>query len=433
MSDSLSTSIPMPSNSEPQPPRNPADHANSERAAPSTPPVPRRHFQAFLFGTTWSRLGDVAFAVALPWLVLQVSGSNVALGTLMMVYSVPRALLLLVGGATSDRFSARKVLLVANVVQALCVAAIAGLLAIHTFRLELLYVLVFLFGVADAFVSPATNTLVPDLVARDQVPRANALVQSVTQICMLAGATLAGLLIQYCGLVTAFVADALSFLILIGVLAVIPATAKARRPQTGMRQAVTEGLRYVWHKPALRSLFIVCACVNFCVTGVSEIGLVVLAKTHFDSPAAFGVLMTCVGVGSLLGIAVGTKLPAALSASGTLRGASAVLGVLIALLAIVAPMPVVCTIALGMGVAAGCVNFKAITWLQMNVPAELTGRVMSVFSFASAGVMPLSLMIAGYLAQSHLETLMLSSAVLLVLTALFVRPGEESSNEDNRA
>jgi predicted MFS family arabinose efflux permease len=351
----------------------------------------------------------------------------------MMVFSVPRALLLLIGGATSDRFSARKVLLAANVVQALCVAAIAWLLTTHAFRLELLYVLVFLFGVADAFVSPATNTLVPDLVARDQVPRANALVQSITQICMLAGATLAGLLIQYCGLVTAFVADALSFLLLIGVLAALPATAKARRPQVGMRQAVTEGLRHVWQKPALRDLFIVCACVNFCVTGVSEIGLVVLAKTHFNSPAALGVLMTCIGVGSLLGIAVGTKLPAALSAGATLRGASAVLGVLIALLAIDAPMPVVGAIALGMGAAAGCVNFKAITWLQMNVPAELTGRVMSVFSFASAGVMPLSLMIAGYLAQSHLETLMLSSGVLLGLTALFVQPGNESSNEESRA
>jgi predicted MFS family arabinose efflux permease len=301
------------------------------------------------------------------------------------------------------------------------------------FRLEILYVLVFCFGVADAFVSPATNSLLPDLVVRERIPRANALVQAVTQVCMLGGATLAGLLIQYGGLDTAFIADALSFLVMIWALAMIPASAKAGRPQARMREAVAEGLRHVWRTPALRALFLICACVNFCVTGISEVGLVVLAKTHFDSPAALGALMTCIGIGSLLGIALGSKLPPTVGVGTTLRGASAVLGVLFALLAIDAPMAAVCAVALGMGVAAGCVNFKAITWLQMNVPPAFTGRVMSVFSFASAGVMPLSLMIAGYLAQSHLETLMLSSAALLGLTALLVRPADESTSREQRA
>jgi MFS family permease len=386
--------------------------------------VSRFRFNAFLFGMTLSKLGDVAFAVALPWLVLAVSGSNVALGTLMMVFSIPRGLLLLVGGATSDRCSARNVLLVSNLAQALCVAAIAGLLATHAFRLDMLYVLVFCFGVADAFASPAVNTLVPDLVARDQIPRANALVQSATQICMLVGAALAGVLIQYGGLTMAFVADALSFVALLWALLLIPAASRERAPEAGLREAIAAGLRHVWSDAALRGLFILCACVNFCVTGVSEIGLVVLAKSHFDSAAALGFLMTSIGIGSLLGIAAGTKLPASVGASTALRWASGALGLLFALLAVALPMLAVCGVALGIGMAAGCVNFKAITWLQMHVPADKSGRVMSVFSFASAGVMPLSLMIAGWLAQSHLETLMLSSAVLLVLTALLVRPGD---------
>lgn len=432
MTDSLSAEIAMASTSDPQvPPRTPPT-AGDDRAAPAGGPVSRLHFNAFLAGMTLSKLGDVAFAVALPWLVLQVSGSNLALGTLMMVFAIPRGLMLLVGGVTSDRFPARNVLLVANLAQALCVAAIAGLLAANIFRLEALYVLVFCFGVADAFVSPATNTLVPDLVVRDEIPRANALVQSASQICMLAGAALAGLLIQYCGLTMAFVVDALSFLAIIWSLVFIPASAKAAAAKTGMREAVVAGLRHVWRDPALRGLFILCACVNFCVTGVAEIGLVVLAKAHFNSAAALGFLMTSIGVGSLVGIVAGTKLPAALGAGTTMRWASAALGGLIALLAIDLPMLGVCAIALGMGVAAGCVNFKAITWLQMNVPAQFKGRVMSVLAFSSAGVMPLSLMVAGYLAQAHLETLMLSSAGLLVLTALLVRPGNDSSNEEKR-
>jgi predicted MFS family arabinose efflux permease len=392
-------------------------------AAPGNAGVSSLRFNAFLAGMTLSRLGDVVFAVALPWLALQVSGSNVALGTLMTVFAIPRGLLLLVGGAVSDRFSARNVLLVSNLAQALCVAAIAGLLAAHAFRLDMLYVLVFAFGVADAFATPAVNTLVPDLVARDGIPRANALVQSATQVCMLAGSALAGVLIQYGGLTTAFVVDALSFVAILLALAIIPAVRRDRAPETGLREAIAAGLRHVWADPALRGLFVLCACVNFCVTGVSEIGLVVLAKSRFDSAAALGFLMTSIGIGSLLGIAAGSKLPSTLGVGATLRGASVALGALFALLAVPMPLLAVCGVALGIGVAAGCVNFKAITWLQMDVPADVTGRVMSVFAFASAGVMPLSLMIAGWLAQSHLATLMLSSAALLVLTALVARPG----------
>lgn len=397
--------------------------APGEDLPPHDAGVSSFRFNAFLAGMTLSRLGDVAFAVALPWLVMQATGSNVALGTLMMVFAIPRGLLLLVGGATSDRFSARNVLLVSSLAQALCVAAIAALLAAHAFRFDMLYVLVFCFGVADAFATPAVNTLVPDLVARDRIPHANALVQTATQVCMLVGSALAGLLIQVGGLTMAFAADALSFVAILWALVLIPAARRERAPEAGLREAILAGLRHVWADPALRGLFILCACVNFCVTGVSEIGLVVLAKSRFDSAAALGFMMTGIGVGSLLGIAVGAKLPSSFGVGAALRAASVALGALFALLAVAMPMLATCGVALGIGVAAGCVNFKAITWLQMHVPADVTGRVMSVFSFASAGVMPLSLMIAGWLAKSHLETLMLSSAALLVLSALLVRPG----------
>jgi MFS family permease len=388
-----------------------------------------RRFHIFLFGMTLSRLGDMVFGVALPWLVLQMSGSNIALSTVMTVFAVPRALLLLIGGAISDRVSARTVLIIANVAQALCVAAIAALFGAHRLRLEWLYLPVFCFGVADAFTGPATNVLLPTLVARDQVPRAIGLVQSTTQICMLTGGALAGLLIQYFGLNMAFIADALSFLAIIFALTSLKPSTKSQPPMTGMRSAIKEGLLYVWGDPALRGLFIICICANFCTAGVAEIGLAVLAKTHFHTAAAFGVLVTSVGIGALIGLVVSAKALAEHSVGATLRGACAVLGLLIATLAIDMPLAMVGAVTLLMGVASGCVSYKTVAWLQMNVQAAFLGRVMSLFAFGSAGLMPVSLMIAGFLASWSLQSLMLSSAVLLVLTALLVRVGSVAVGE----
>jgi len=382
-----------------------------------------RHFHTFLVGFTLSKLGDMVFGIALPWLVLQISGSTMALSTVMTVFAAPRALLLLVGGAISDRVSAKKVLIIANVMQALCVAAIAALFGAHRLRLDLLYLPVFGFGVADAFTGRATNVLLPTLVSRDQAPRAIGLVQSVTQICLLTGGALAGLLIQYFGLNMAFIADALSFLAFIFALMTLSPSIKSQPPTTGMHHAIKEGLLYVWRDPALRGLLILCICANFCIAGVAEIGLAVLAKTHFHAAAAFGFLVTSVGVGALIGLGVAVKALAQLSVGATLRGACAGLGLLIATLALDLPIGMVGAVTLLMGVASGCVSYKAVAWLQMNVKTEFLGRVMSVLAFGSTGLMPFSLMIAGVLVSWSLQALMLSSAVMMGMTALLVRVG----------
>jgi len=237
------------------------------------------------------------------------------------------------------------------------------------------------------------------------------------------------LLIQYFGLNMAFIADALSFLAIIFALTSLKPSTKSQPPTTGMRSAIKEGLLYVWGDPALRGLFIICICANFCTAGVAEIGLAVLAKTHFHAATAFGVLVTSVGIGALIGLVVSAKALAEHSVGATLRGACAVLGLLIATLAIDMPLAMVGAVTLLMGVASGCVSYKTVAWLQMNVQAAFLGRVMSLFAFGSAGLMPVSLIIAGFLASWSLQSLMLSSAVLLGLTALLVRVGSVAGGE----
>src|SRR5436305_7855121 len=181
----------------------PAPALPSESPPASSPaPPPRRHplalpdFRNLWTGATISLLGDQFYLVALPWLVLQLTGSSLALGTILMTAAIPRAALMLLGGAVTDRFSARRVLIATAAVRTVLVGTVAALIGLHAIRLWQIYLLTFAFGVADAFSFPAGPALVPTLVQPEQLQPANALLQSSTVATQMVGPAPAGLIIK---------------------------------------------------------------------------------------------------------------------------------------------------------------------------------------------------------------------------------------------
>src|SRR5207249_3579287 len=102
-------------------------------------------------------LGDQFYMIALPWLVLQLTGSALALGTIMALASIPRALFMLVGGAFVDRFSPRSVMMASNFGRLVLVALLSALVLTNHIQIEILYVFALAFGLADAFYFPAQS------------------------------------------------------------------------------------------------------------------------------------------------------------------------------------------------------------------------------------------------------------------------------------
>jgi MFS family permease len=159
---------------------------------PLLEPLRGRDFRLVFGGESVSPLGDQFHFVALAWLTLQLTGSGVALGTVLMAAAIPRAVFMLVGGAMSDRLSPRSLMLGSNVLRTVVVALVATLVLTGNAQLWQLYVLAFMFGVVDAFFYPALNTMVPMLVTDRQLPPANGLVQVMQQVSGLMGPALAG-------------------------------------------------------------------------------------------------------------------------------------------------------------------------------------------------------------------------------------------------
>ena len=388
---------------------------------PSRPAHPLRdpQFRMLWIGSAISLLGDQFYLVALPWVILQLTGSAVAMGTIMMLASVPRAVLMLLGGVLSDRFSPRRILISTSCARTVFVGAISVLVWAHVLALWHLYLLAFAFGTADAFATPAASTYLPFLVKKDQLVTANSLFQSTAQLTTITAPAPAGLIIKAFGAAWAFMADAISFLAIIGALWKLPDPPAPAVPVTGkprVWRSIMEGFRCVYQDVPLRSLTLLVAVMNFCISGPMNVGLAYLAKQKFNSPTAFGLAVSALAAGGLLGsLLAGVWKPRRrgvlmLSVCVVLALCLGSIGLLHVLWALV-------SVLLLMGMAAALSNIHIISWIQQRVEPAVMGRVMSVLMFFSLGLVPLSLAIAGLALQwSMVGTFVVAGTALLLVT-----------------
>jgi MFS family permease len=378
-------------------------------------PLFNRDFRYLWIGNTVSGCGDQFFLVALPWLILQLTGSGAVLGGIMMVEAIPRAALMLVGGAVTDRVSPRKIMILTAALRTVLVATLAGFIWTHHVGVWQIYVLSFFFGVADAFAAPAAQTLLPSLVAPAQLPAANALSQGTQQIAMLALPAPAGIIIAAFGVASAFSIDAVSFLFIIVALLKLrdPPHVESALPHPNIAHSIVEGLRYVKNDVALRSLLLVASVLNFCITGPLSVGVAFLAKAEFGSPAAFGLLMSSVAAGALAGLLLAGARKQR-KRGRLLLVVSAVIGICTASIGLLSQLWSLFPILFVMSASAGFLNVHLLAWFQQRVDRAMLGRVMSVLMFASLGLMPLSLAAAGVAVQWSLRGMFAGAGALVL-------------------
>ena len=394
-------------------------------SAPSTASHPFRngYFRLLWTGRAVSYLGDQFYLVALPWLVLSLTNSGIALGSIMMTGAIPTAVLMLAGGALSDRFSARRILIGTTSVRMLCVAIFGALVALRLLALWQIYVLAFIFGVADAFATPASQTLLPSIVQKDELPAANSITQSTQQLTSIVGPAPAGLVVKTLGSAWAFFIDAFSFLFVIAALWRLPDPPRSKVSKTGMLHAIGEGLRYINADAAMRSLLVVVAALNFCVAGPISIGLAWIAKHQFGSPVAFSIFIGSVAAGGLTGaVAAGFFKSRRRGVLILIVAAAVALGT--ALLGLVTTLWSVSAVLFAMAAASGFLNVHLVAWFQQRVDRSMLGRVMSVIMFAAVGLQPISLAIAGLAITWSVSGTFLAAAALMLLVTAFASLNE---------
>lgn len=403
-----------------------------------------KNFVWLMAGSIISMLGDQFTLVALPWLVLRMSGDTLVLGTVLGLLSLPRALFILIGGAMVDRYSPKAVLMVTKYVNTVLLGALAVLVLTGGLSIAAVYMLALAIGLATAFSIPSATSMLPHVMPRAQLSAANSVMMGVRQFSMFIGPLLAGVLIAVFGdgaagsatagvvtdargLSVAFGLDALSFLVSAWTLSQVRMQAR-EQPGPGhsvvqqpMLTAVAAGLRHVWGDRDMRLCFLYWAAVAVLITGPVQIAMPVLASTLNLGAAALGILLGAHGAGTLVGMAVsGVRPGLRLGTLGmTMLAVDAAVGLLFMPMGLITATWQGAALLGTIGVLGGFMQVAIFTWLQQRTPAALMGRVMSMFMFIFLGLAPLAGAFAGWLLRSvTVSQLFMGSGGLLVCLAL---------------
>jgi hypothetical protein len=392
-----------------------------------------RDFRLLWIGEGISVLGDHFCMIALPWLVLQLTGDALAMATVLALSAIPRALFMLVGGALTDRFSPRTLMLASNAIRFVLVSFLTVLVFSNQVEMWMLYTLAILFGIADAFFYPAQSSIVPQLVKKDHLQVANSLVQGTMMLTMLLGPALAGLLIAALGdgnsesanmqgIAAAFGLDALTFLISLFTLVLIrvPQNETAEVSEN-ILEFIRSGLNFVWNDLPLRAFFFMVAAITFFFNGPFNIGIPLLADTRFPEGAvAYGTILSTWGAGSLIGMVLAGVLPRPNpKGMGTvLLSLVSVIGIGLALLGVSTTMFFASAIGLVLGSADGYINVFFVTWVQSRAPKAFIGRLMSLLMFSSTGLLPVSMALSGALSRVDVTLLLTISGAIVALLGL---------------
>lgn len=388
-------------------------------------------------------IGDQFTLIALPWLVLKMTGDTLVLGIVLALTGVPRAVFILIGGAMVDRYSPKRVFMLTKQINMALLGLLALLVLSGALSLWMVYVLSLAIGLAAAFSVPSGSAMLPNVVAPANLQAANGLLLGVRQASMFIGPLLAGALIALSGdtrsgsdssttgLGCAFLFDAFSFAISAWTLhKTMLLNERIDKPKAGgnMLGEVAEGLRHCWNDFGLRTCFLYWAAIMLLIGGPIQVAMPVLAKHLGDSAAGFGVLVGANAAGSLVGMVISGIWPALRSAKlgVTILAVDSAIGLLLFPMANISAIWQGFLIMLAIGTLAGFLHVRVYTWMQQRVPRAMLGRAMSIFMFIFLGLAPVSAAITGWLMRTITTTQIFmgsgASLIVVVLIALVLTP-----------
>jgi MFS family permease len=346
--------------------------------------------QIISFSGTWMQ------SIALSWLVLELTGSGAALGTVLAMQFLPTLLLAPLGGMLADRFEKRRLIIGTQTTAGLLALALGIITLTGVVELWMVYALAAGFGTVTALDNPSRQTFVMEMVGPDDVSNAVTLNSVVVNGARVIGPAVAGVVIATAGVGECFVFNAVSYVAVVTAMFLIRPDQlhESARSARAPRQ-VRDGFRYAWSEPTLRTTIIMLALIGT-LTFEFSTTLPMLAEFTFGAGATGLAIMTAMmGGGAVIGgLAVASAGP---PTPQRLIAVAAAFGVAVAAIAVMPSIGLVYVVMPFVGVT----SVSTIAWsnatLQLHSDPKMRGRVMALFSMSLIGTTPIGGPIVGWL------------------------------------
>ncbi|MEP9363870.1 MFS transporter [Nocardioides sp. CN2-186] len=356
-----------------------------------------RMIQGWLLVKGLSQAGDALWTVALAWTAVQIASPAMA-GLVVAAGTVPRAVVLLLGGVVADRHEARWVMVLVNTVRVAVLVVTAVWVLTAGTTVPVLLAAAVAFGVCDALYQPSAATIARQLVPPDQLPAFTGASQTVIRIGSMAGAAIGGVVVAGWGLGGSAIANAITFAVVVGylVLALRPRYPLPRAVPEPVLRSVASGFAHLRDEPTTRTLVLVLSGLNLAVSPALALGVTLHAHDSGWGAHTVGVLQALVGLGAAAGAL--TLLRWSPPREAVVGFWLLVLqGVAIAGIGLgsVVPTAIACAV---IGVTAGAASSLLGAVFQAMVDGAYLGRMASMLQIGDDVLMPVAMVGFGALA-----------------------------------
>jgi MFS family permease len=390
---------------------------------------------ALLGANIISLIGSTLTMIALPWFVLQTTGSAAMTGLAGFSMALPGLVAGIFGGALIDRLGYKRVSVAADVISGIGIVLIP--LLHDTIGLAFWQLLVLVF-VGELLTIPgvtARRAMLPELAALAgiRLERVNGSFEAVQHLALLLGPPLAGLLIVWMGAGNVLWLDAASFAVsaLIMALAIPYATPARAAAGRRYRDELVAGLQFLRRDRLLLALAISLGITNFFGNTLLAVILPVYTKANFGNATALGLMVSAFGAGALAGAllfgAIGHRLPRRAIWIGGFLVTPCMFWVLAAPL----PLPIILGVLALVGLISGPITPLLVTIRHERIPTHLRGRVFSTFSAITQAASPLGIVVAGALIEGtglRITILAIAMCAQLVGITMFFVPTFHAMN-----
>ncbi len=375
-----------------------------------------RNYRLFWIGQTVSLVGTWMQLVAQGWLALQLSNDPFIVGLVSAAGMLPILFFSLYAGVLVDRRDKLKLVRIAQVLLSIEATILWWLVWTDRINIPVLIGLSAVNGVISAVEIPARQSLIVDLVGRDDVVDAIALNSGGFNLARIIGPSLAAAVIASAGLAWCFGINALSYIAVIGTLAAVrlPAFVPARH-RVAVLEGFKEGLAYIRSKREVTGLMGIIAVYS--IFGFQYLTLMpVLARDVLGTNASgYGLLVTFVGVGAVSGALALAALSTRVRRGRLFVTSAFTFAALLLLFSVIDKFEIAAGVLLFLGLTMLVNGALANGILQSVVPDELRGRVMAAYVFVYVGFTPIGSLIAGVVASTTSVQWAIGSGAVIML------------------
>ncbi len=372
-----------------------------------------------------SLISNFALAIAMlaeTWLVIKTLGAKEQLGLVMIAGSVPRIMLMAVGGVLADRMKRSHIILASVGLRVLLLMVLVGIVANNQLSMGVMVGFALIYGALDAFFWPARDALVPNIVADSDLTRANSIMLTTNQVGLVFGPVLGGTMLALFSYETVFSLTAIMLVAgLIAMALIKEPELLANRKRFSMLSELKEGMQYMIQTPVLRALMLVYAAANLLFMGPLGLGVpLVVTDLLQGSASTLSFMQSAFAAGMVLGGLLLTLYPPTQKRLLMITLVIAIEGLLLASLALATWLPVALAlqVLIGLGVAAN--NVPMMSLIQHYTDRQKLGRIMSLNSMASMGLAPLSYALVTALFAMHISIQWVLPVFGLLLALLMV-------------